>query len=190
MSATMETLEQMQYLTFFIGAEEYAISILKVKEILEFDTLTRVPQTPAFIRGVINLRGRVVPVIDLAVRFGLGDSQITRRTCIVIVEVELEGEPAVMGVMADAVSQVIELRPDEIEEPPSFGTRVRTDHLLGMGRAGKKFVLLLDIDQVLSSEELTTVSLVAEESAAASVTEGDQSDPTEGAVSGDEAPAV
>ena len=159
----MELLDQTQFLTFLIAEEEYAISILKVKEILEFDTLTRVPQAPAFIRGVINLRGKVVPVIDLAVKFRLGDSRVTKWTCIVIVEVELEGEPIVMGVMADAVCQVIELRADDIEAPPSFGTPVRTDHLLGLGRSGKKFVLILDIDRALSSADLTTASLLAEE---------------------------
>src|SRR5687767_10373542 len=109
----MDRLDQTQFLTFFIEEEEYAISILKVKEILEFDTLTRVPQAPSFIRGVINLRGKVVPVIDLAVKFGLVDRDITRWTCIVIVEVEFEGEPIVMGLMADAVRQVIELRPED-----------------------------------------------------------------------------
>lgn len=169
----MELLDQTQFLTFLIAEEEYAVSILKVKEILEFDTLTRVPQAPAFIRGVINLRGKVVPVIDLAVKFRLGDSRLTRRTCIVIVEVELEGEPIVMGVMADAVCQVIELRPNDIEAPPAFGTPVCTDHLLGLGRAGKKFVLILDIERVLSSADLTTASLVAEEAIETTAPEGD-----------------
>ena len=188
MSATLETLDQTQYLTFFIGEEEYAVSILKVKEILEFDTLTRVPQTPAYIRGVINLRGKVVPDIDLAVKFSRTDSLLTKWTCIVIVEVEIEGEPTVMGVMADAVSQVIELRPDDVEEPPSFGTRVRTDHLLGMGRSGKKFVLLLDIDRVLSSEDLTTAAQAAEEVCGAENARPPQA--TEFAIIGDEAQSL
>jgi purine-binding chemotaxis protein CheW len=143
-----------QYLGFEVAGEEYAIGILRVREILEFDTVTRVPATPASIRGVINLRGRVVPVIDLAVKLGLDESPITRRTCIVVVEVDLGGERAVMGILADAVSQVVDLPAGEIEPPPPFGPRVRVDCLLGMGRAGKKFVLLLDIDKVIAAEDL------------------------------------
>src|SRR6185295_15649748 len=149
--------DQSQYLGFFVGEEEYAIGILRVREILEYDTITKVPTTPPSIRGVINLRGRVVPVVDLAVKLGLPESQVTKRTCIVVVEVDLEGERTVMGVLADSVSQVIDLPPAEVEPPPSFGTRVRVDCLLGMGRAGKKFVLLLDIEKTLFAEELAAV---------------------------------
>lgn len=154
MSAMQNVVEQTQYLTFHLAGEEYAVGILQVKEIIEYGTLTKVPQTPASIRGVINLRGNVVPVVDLALKFGLSPSPVTERTCIVIVEVELEGERTVMGVIADAVSQVIELLPQDIHAPPAFGTRVRVDFLRGMGKAGKKFVLLLDIDKVLFAEEL------------------------------------
>ncbi|HXB53403.1 MAG TPA: chemotaxis protein CheW [Vicinamibacteria bacterium] len=146
--------EQAQYLGFQIAGEEYAIGILRVREILEYDTLTKVPTTPPSIRGVINLRGSVVPVVDLAVKFGLSESVISKRTCIVVVEVNLDGERAVMGVLADAVSQVIDLPASEVEPPPPFGTRVRVDCLIGMGRAGRKFVLLLDIDKLLSLDEL------------------------------------
>jgi purine-binding chemotaxis protein CheW len=152
--ATQAAAEQTQYLGFVVADEEYAIGILRVREILEFDVVTKVPTTPPSIRGVINLRGRVVPVIDLAVKLGLPESTVTKRTCIVVVEVDLAGERTVMGVLADSVSQVLDLAADEVEPPPSFGTRVRVDCLLGMGRAGKKFVLLLDIDKVLSAEEL------------------------------------
>ena len=143
-----------QYLTFMIGAEEYAVSLLKVKEIIEYDTITEVPKTPEWVRGVINLRGSVVPVIDLAVKFRQSPSVEGKLTCIVITEVECEGEATVMGVMADSVRQVIDLKPQEIEEPPSFGTRVKVDYLLGMARAGKKFCLILDTEKVLSTDEL------------------------------------
>jgi len=150
--------EQGQYLGFFSGDEEYAISVLRVKEILQYEAITRVPGTPLSIRGVINMRGNVVPVVDLAVKLGLRESQVSKRTCIVIVEVELEGEPAVMGVMADSVSQVIDLRPEDIQAPPQFGTRVQIDYLKGMGQSGRKFILLLDIDRILSASEIVTAA--------------------------------
>ena len=143
-----------QYLTFMIGTEEYAVSLLKVKEIIEYDTITEVPKTPEWVRGVINLRGSVVPVIDLAVKFRQSPSVAGKLTCIVITEVECEGEATVMGVMADSVRQVIDLKPQEIEEPPTFGTWVKVDYLLGMARAGKKFCLILDTEKVLSTDEL------------------------------------
>jgi len=158
MEAVKKTTDQAQYLGFYIAEEEYAIGILRVKEILEYDTITRVPGTPPSIRGVINLRGSVVPVVDLALKLGLPESPITNRTCIVVVEVDLDGERTVMGVMADAVSQVMDLGGGDIEPPPAFGTRVHMDHLLGMGKAGKKFILLLDIDRILSVNELMEVT--------------------------------
>src|ERR1700688_2099647 len=126
-----------QYLTFMIGGEEYAVSLLKVKEIIEFDTVTEVPKTPEWIRGVINLRGSVVPVVDLAVKFRQAPSIAGKLTCIVITEVECEGAATVMGIMADSVRQVIDLKPQDIEPPPTFGTRVKIDYLLGMARSGK-----------------------------------------------------
>lgn len=152
----------MQYLTFHLAGEEYAIGILQVKEIIEYDALTKVPMTPPWIRGVLNLRGSVVPVIDLAVKFGQPESPVGKRTCIVIVGVDLGGERTVMGVVADAVSQVMELPPEEITAPPSFGTKIRTDFLKGMGKAGKKFVLILDTDRVLSADELQVVASLQE----------------------------
>lgn len=170
MSATQLSAEQAQYLSFYLAGEEYALGILKVKEIIEYDTLTCVPQTPPFIRGVINLRGSVVPVADLAVKFGLPESAITKWTCIVIVEIDFDGEQIVMGILADSISQVIDLQPHDIEVPPSFGTKVDVDYLLGMGRLGKKFVLILDIDRVLSNKELQ---------AAVSLHEADQQEITQ-----------
>ena len=160
--------EQSQYLGFHIAGEEYAIGILRVREILEYDTVTRVPTTPASIRGVINLRGSVVPVVDLAVKLGLPESVVTKRSCVVVVEIVLEGERTVMGLLADAVSQVIDLPATEIEPPPPFGTRIRVECLLGMGRAGKRFVLILDIDRLLSTDDVAAVPGVAEAAAPAS----------------------
>ena len=158
MANVKEATDLSQFLTFSVADEEYGISVLTVREILEYDTVTRVPRTPAFIRGVINLRGRVVPVVDLAVRFGLPASPVTNRSCVVIVEVQVQGEPLVMGLIADAVNQVIELGPEDIEPPPSFGTRVDVAYLKGMGRADKRFVLLLEIDRMLSATEAEEVA--------------------------------
>lgn len=143
-----------QYLTFIIGGEEFAVSLLKVKEIIEYDIVTEIPKTPEWIRGVINLRGSVVPVIDLAVKFRQAPSVAGKLTCIVITEVQSGDEAAVMGIMVDSVRQVIDLREQEIEEPPTFGTRVNVDYLLGMARSGKKFCLLLDTEKVLATDEL------------------------------------
>ena len=153
-----EDVVQKQYLTFFLSDEEYAVNIQRVKEIIEYTTVTKVPKVPEWIRGVINLRGSVVPVVDLSVRFGLAERPVTKTTCIVVLEIEQDSERTVMGVIVDAVNQVIDLTPDDIEEPPSFGTRVRLDYLFGMGKLGKKFALILNIDRVLSNSELLTVS--------------------------------
>jgi len=162
--------EQSQYLGFHIGGEEYAIGILRVREILEYDTVTRVPTTPPSIRGVINLRGSVVPVVDLAVKLGLPESVVTKRSCVVVVEIVLDGERTVMGLLADSVSQVLDLPATEIEPPPPFGTRIRVECLLGMGRAGKRFVLLLDIDRLLSTDDLVAAAGAVERSPEATAT--------------------
>jgi len=146
--------DESQYLTFMLAGEEYGIHILKVKEIIAFDSVTKVPKTPDWIIGVINLRGSVVPVVDLSVKFSLGGSKITKSTCIVIVEVEMAGEQATMGVLADSVDEVLELPPQEIEPTPAFGSRFAVDYLQGLGKVSKGFVLLLNINRVLSSEEL------------------------------------
>ena len=159
----LELAAEQQYLTYFLADEEYGINIKKVKEIIEYTAITKVPKVPRWIRGVINLRGNVVPVVDLAVRFGLEERPITKTTCIIIVEVQQEAEKAVMGLIADAVNQVIGLRAEEIEQPPAFGTRIRLEYLAGMGKLGKKFALILNIDRVLSASELLTVSEVKNE---------------------------
>ena len=153
-----------QYLTFYVAGEEYAVTILKVTEIIECVTLTHVPGTPPWIRGVLNLRGAVVPVVDLAVKFGLAPTELTRRTCVVMVELEHDNERLVLGVMADSVHQVVELTPDQIQPPPSFGPKVRVDCIQGMGGSnGDAFVVLLDIDRVLSSSEILAASLIDDE---------------------------
>jgi purine-binding chemotaxis protein CheW len=169
MATTIEAIEQMQYLTFQLAGEEYAIGILRVREIIEYDVVTTVPTAPAHIRGVINLRGSVVPVVDLAVKFGLAPTTVTRRTCIVIVEADLDGDRTVMGVMADAVSSVVDMLPGDIEPPPSFGTRARVEHLVGLGRLGRKFALILDIDRLLSTLELSSAAAATEAAVPAAV---------------------
>ena len=158
-------IDRAQYLTFSLAGGEYAIGVLRVREIIEHGVVTRVPSTPAYIRGVINLRGSVVPVVDLACKFRLPESAVTKRTCIIIVEIESEGAKTVMGVLADTVNQVVEFRADEIEAPPSFGTPIRVDYLQGLGKLGSAFVLILDADRVLSSGELAAVDAVPAESA-------------------------
>lgn len=147
-----------QYLTFFTAGEEYGVNIGKVKEIVKFEAVTTVPNTPPWVRGVTNLRGTVVPVVDLAVKFGMTGSCISKFSCIIITEVLFQGEDLTMGVLADSVSQVVELSANEIEETPPFGTRVKTEYLLGMGPLGKKFCLILDIDKVLSAEEFLAMT--------------------------------
>jgi len=168
-----EEVVQQQYLTFFLADEEYAINIQRVKEIIEYTTVTKVPKVPEWIRGVINLRGNVVPVVDLTVRFGLKERPVSKTTCIVIVEIEQDSERAVMGVIADAVNQVIDLAPKDIEEPPAFGTRVRLEYLFGMGKLDKKFALILNIDSVLSNTELLTVSTLQSPNVDAAIDAGE-----------------
>jgi purine-binding chemotaxis protein CheW len=134
--------------------EEYAVGILRVKEIIEHETVTRVPTTPIHVRGVINLRGAVLPVVDLAAKFGHGETQAGRTTCIVIVETQLRGEMLAVGLLADAVSQVVDLDAADIEPPPPFGTNIRVDFLVGMGKLDGRLILVLDIDRVLNPVEL------------------------------------
>ncbi len=150
--------EAHQYLTFQLSGEMYAVGILNVKEIIEYGNLTEIPMMPAFIRGVINLRGAVVPVVDLGVRFGHDRSEIGKRTCIVIVEVRQDEGRHDLGIMVDAVSEVLEIPSSEIEPPPTFGSRIRADFIAGMGKIAGKFVILLDIQKVLSVDEMAVLS--------------------------------
>ena len=155
-----------QFLTFMLGGEMFAMDILGIKEIIEYSTLTEVPMMPASVRGVINLRGSVVPVIDLAVRFGRAAAAVTKRTCIVIVEITLNDTRQDVGVVVDAVNEVLDIPQEQIEPPPTFGTRIRTDFIQGMGNVNNRFVILLDVNQVLSLDELAEITEQAEASAA------------------------
>lgn len=154
--------ETNQYLTFTLGGEMFAVGILNVKEIIEYGNLTEIPMMPAFIRGVINLRGAVVPVIDLAARFGGHASEVQRRTCIVIVEVTQDDSKHDIGIMVDAVSEVLEIQEGDIEPPPSFGARIRADFIAGMGKVNNKFVIILEIQRVLSVDEMAQISDVGQ----------------------------
>ena len=159
-------LEPAQYLTFQLAGEVFAIGILAIKEIIEHHCLTEVPMMPACVRGVINLRGAVVPVMDLLARFGRQPSAVTKRTCIVIVEVaaEIDGEreQQVIGVVVDAVNEVLDIAAADIEPPPAFGARIRTDFIQGMGKVRGKFVILLNVDRVLSLNDLDALSEATE----------------------------
>lgn len=157
-AAVRKSAEAGQYLTFVLGGEAYAIGILAIKEIIEYHELTEVPMMPACVRGVINLRGAVVPVVDLQARFGRKTGEVTKRTCIVIVEVASQGERQVIGVVVDAVSEVLDIEASAIEPAPSFGAGIRTDFIQGMGKVRGKFVILLDVDRVLSLNDLSAMS--------------------------------
>jgi purine-binding chemotaxis protein CheW len=150
--------EQLQYLTFLLGGETFAIAILNIKEIIEYGNVTTVPMMPEFVRGVINLRGAVVPVIDLAMRFSRPPSPVTRRSCIVLIEVEIEDEQYIIGVTVDAVNEVLEIPNSEIEPPPPFGAKIRSDFIGGMGKIDGKFVIILDADKVLSVDEMASLT--------------------------------
>lgn len=153
-----------QYLTFTLGEEDYALEINKVSEVLDYMKITRVPRMPPFLRGVINLRGNVVPVIDLRLKLGMRAIQRTVDTCIVIVEVDMDGETVHMGALADSVKEVVALDPGQISPPPRFGMRLNTEFIQGMGRQEEDFLIILDIDRVLSSEELAAVCEAGTES--------------------------
>jgi purine-binding chemotaxis protein CheW len=150
-SATPQS-QTTQYLSFFLSGEAYAVAILGVREILQYQAPTLVPQTHPAIRGVINLRGRVIPILDLALKLGLPTTQTTKWTCIIVTEFNLAGEETTIGMLADAVSEVVALGPGDVEPAPSFGTRVRPDLLLGMGRVNQRFVPLLNLERVLPPE--------------------------------------
>src|SRR5690606_3626622 len=154
--------ESRQYLTFSLGEEMFAVCIRQVREIIEYTSVTTVPMMPGFVKGVINLRGKVVPVIDLAARFGRVATGLHRRTCIVVVEVEHEGAQQELGVVVDGVSEVLEIPASEIEAAPTFGTRIRTDFIAGMGKVAGRFVILLDMDRVLAVQEMAMLTEMAE----------------------------
>lgn len=150
-----------QYLVFTLNSETFAIDILQIREIIEFGELTSVPMTPPTLRGVINLRGAVVPVIDLSARFGRGSARVGRRSCIVIVEVDTENGTQTLGVMVDGVNEVLEIPAADIEPAPAFGARIRTDFIAGMARIDDRFVILLDVSRVLSVDEISALGSLA-----------------------------
>lgn len=159
--------EHRQYLTFSSSGEMFAIGILSIKEIIEYGPLTTVPMMPGFVRGVINLRGSVVPVVDLSARFGRGAAEVARRTCIVILEIGEEEAHQEIGVMVDAVSEVLEIPDSEIEPPPSFGAKIRADFIAGMGKVDGRFVILLKVDKVLDVGEMAQLAGLADGAQAA-----------------------
>ncbi|MEI6207573.1 MAG: chemotaxis protein CheW [Desulfuromonadales bacterium] len=147
--------ETVQYLTFKLSDEIFALDVAKVREILEITTITKVPQTPDFMRGVINLRGSVVPVIDMRLKFGMSETEQTVNTCIIVVEINMDGDNTILGALADSVQEVVEMEPAHIEAAPHIGTRLNADFIKGMGKVDGRFVMILDIDKVFSSEELS-----------------------------------
>jgi purine-binding chemotaxis protein CheW len=154
--------EATQYLTFKLDDEVFALDIATVREVLDFTTVTKVPRMPEFMRGVISLRGSAVPVVDLRLKFGMKETERTVNTCIIIMEVLVDGEPAILGALADSVQEVLNLEPDHIESAPKIGTKLRTEFIKGMGKSGGDFIIILDVNNVFSSDELTHVDLLSE----------------------------
>lgn len=150
--------ESVQYLTFKLADEIFALDVAKVREILEVTTITKVPQTPDFMRGVINLRGSVVPVVDMRLKFGMSMTEQTVNTCIIVVEVSLDGDSLVLGALADSVQEVVELEAENIEPAPHIGTKLNTDFIRGMDKLDDHFVMILDIDKIFSSAELAEMA--------------------------------
>lgn len=150
-----------KYLTFTLAEEEYGIGILKIKEIIGMLPITSVPQTPEFVKGVINLRGKVIPVMDLRLRFGMPSIDYSERTCIIVVEIGGQAGTILVGIVVDAVSEVLNIKGGDIEKTPTFGTKLNTDYILGMAKMEGGVKILLDIDQVLSGDELTLLSEAA-----------------------------
>jgi purine-binding chemotaxis protein CheW len=149
-----------KYLVFHLGKEEFGIRVLKVREIMGIQNITAVPQTPAYVKGVINLRGKVIPVVDLRLKFGLPEIEYTQRTCIIVVQVQADSHGMMMGIVVDGVAEVLNLVPGDIEDTPDFGQGVVTPYLLGMAKIKGKVKILLDIDQVLTSQELNGLQSV------------------------------
>jgi purine-binding chemotaxis protein CheW len=147
-----------QFLTFKLGGESYAAPILTVKEIIEYGQVTTVPMMPGFIRGVINLRGNVVSVVDLAARFGQHRGKVGKRSCVVIIEANQDGEKQIMGILVDSVDEVVEIAGSDIDPPPTFGAKIRTDFIEGLGKHKGQFVIILNLDRVLSVEEMSLLS--------------------------------
>ncbi len=143
-----------KYLTFTLDEEEYGIGILKVKEIIGMMDITSVPRTPEFVKGVINLRGKVIPIVDLRLKFSMEAIPYSERTCIIVVEIDSQDETVLIGIVVDAVSEVLNVKDDEIEDAPTFGTKLDTEYILGMAKMEGGVKILLNIDKVLSSKEI------------------------------------
>ncbi|HTQ54270.1 MAG TPA: chemotaxis protein CheW [Bryobacteraceae bacterium] len=156
MSVT-EITDTRQYLTFRLGDEVFATDVAKVREVLDFTTITKIPRTPDFMRGVINLRGNVVPVVDLRLCFAMSKTEKTVNTCIVVVEMVVDDESNIIGALADSVEEVIDLEPEHIQPPPRIGTHIRTDFIRGVGKRDGQLIMILDIDRVFSADELSAV---------------------------------
>jgi purine-binding chemotaxis protein CheW len=150
-----------KYLTFVLAGEEYGIGILKVKEIIGIMAITTVPQTPAYMKGVINLRGKVIQIVDLRVKFGMEAIDYTEKTCIIVVEIANSGQKMMTGILVDSVSEVLNIKGGDIEDAPNFGSRLNTNYILGMAKTGGKVKILLDIDKVLSTEDISLMDKVA-----------------------------
>ena len=150
-----------QHLTFMLGGEMFAMGILDIREIIEYTSLTEVPMMPSYLRGVINLRGAVVPVVDMLARFGRPSTPVTKRTCIVIVELALAGERQTVGLVVDAVNEVLDIPAEDIDPPPAFGARIHADFIRGMGKVRGKLVILLDVNHVLAADEVGALSVDA-----------------------------
>jgi len=163
MNATSTIAETSQLLTFMLEDEVFGLEISKVREVLDFTAVTKVPQTPDFMLGVINLRGSVVPVVDMRLKFGMTQTVTTVNTCIIIVEIDIDGETTVLGALADSVQEVMDLDQNQIEPPPRIGTRLKTKFIKGMGKRESQFIIILDIDKVFSAEELIVACDLADQ---------------------------
>ncbi|MGC8494789.1 MAG: chemotaxis protein CheW, partial [Syntrophobacteraceae bacterium] len=161
--------ETSQYLTFKLEEEVFALDIAKVREVLDYTVVAKVPETPDFMLGVINLRGSVVPVVDMRLKFGMSRTEQTVNTCIIIVEIAIDGETTILGALADSVQEVIELAPDQIEPPPRIGTRLNIRFIKGMGKRDDKFLIILDIDKVFSADELAAAEDMSDQPLQAAV---------------------
>ncbi len=167
--SVVEMQNMTQYLTYKLGDEVFAFDISKVREVLDFTTMTKVPKTPDFMRGVINLRGSVVPVVDLKLKFGMEKTEKTVNTCIIITEVTVDDESMVLGALADSVQEVMDLESDHIEPAPTIGSQLNTEFIKGMGKHNDGFIIILDIDKIFSAEELSMVRSDGREQAEAGV---------------------
>lgn len=171
---TLSDNSTLQFLTFRLGDETFGVEISKVREVLEYTTVTKVPRVPEFMRGVINVRGSVVPVLDLRLKFGMSKTEKTVNTCVIIVEFELNDQMIHLGAMADSVQEVLDLTMDQIEPPPKFGTRLDTEFLEGMGKVNEEFIMLLDINKVFSKEDISMMGEVDNAALAESAPEENQ----------------